>query len=145
MYKQIEWKQIIDARYGERGFYLTDNFFMQKYNPYKKLYVVSYIDCSDSYSTKECLYHCANSFETVIEDILKIKEEKRQHDYAICGIKIHICDRQGFSQGRLILHFEDNNLIIDKKYIKFHAKNEYYNKKVNQLLTDIALTIKLMT
>jgi hypothetical protein len=150
MYKQIEWKQIIDARYGERGFYLTDNFFMQKYNPHKKLYVITYMDDSDSISVRECLYHCTNSFDVIIKDLLQIKEEKRQHNYAIHGIKIHICDRQGFSQGRLLLYFQlDSGLLnikfeIDEKYIKMHAKNKYYNKKAYQLLTDIILTLKLI-
>lgn len=151
--EELEWSDISyekttydkkDYHHGKNGFYLDQDFFVKKYNPYKKLYVITYEDCSDIIGRHEHLYHCTNMFETVIKDILEISPQKLQTDF--CNVTIHMCDRRGYSQGRLYISFVDRLKLLElnKKDIKIYAKNKYYRKKATKLLTDIIVVGKLI-
>jgi hypothetical protein len=143
-----DWKQDdYKHHYGKNGFYLDQNFFAEKYNPHKKLYVITYTNCDDVIGRREYLYHCTNKIETLIQDILEINPSKTiPKSYDFSNVIIHICDRRGHSQGLLYIPFTNCLELssINKKNIKIYAKNKYYRNKTKQLLTDIMLTIKLI-
>lgn len=140
-----DWKQDdYKHHYGKNGFYLDQNFFAEKYNPHKKLYVITYTDCDDCFCRREYLYHCTNKIETVIHDILEINPLKTKNNF--CNVIIHICDRSGHSQGQLYIGYNNSLELSDanKKNINIYAKNKYYRNKTKHLLTDIIMTIKLI-
>lgn len=147
---EIDWKDIpISGKSDEkkfRGGKIGQAYWQTKYNKNKKKYVLSYQEFANWHfiESTQKLFHCTNDINMLLWDLDSLIQKTKKH-VDIFHIYVDICARNGRPQATIVFDLsEDGKSNFSIKEVKKYPKNEYYNKKVEDLITAFITAYKLL-